>query len=75
MGLYPKTDSSNIRLGMIENIDAYGCWGRHSWSCSLDTKWKLAFVLHILKKPSLTIDEANDLVFKKINFSWKYGNG
>lgn len=37
-------------------------------------QWKLAFVFIILKKnPSLTIDEANDLVFKKINFSCKYG--
>lgn len=27
-GLYPKTDSSNIRLGMIENIDAVVAGGK-----------------------------------------------
>ena len=69
-GLYPETDSSNIGLGMIETTDACGWWReRHSWGCSLDTVKISICLYHPEKKPSLTIDEANDLIFKKINFS------
>ena len=51
-GLYPKTDSSNVRLGMIENIDVCGCWReRHNWSCSLDTVKISICLYHPEKKP------------------------
>lgn len=35
----------------------------------IDTVKVSICLYHPEKKPSLTIDEANDLVFKKINFS------
>lgn len=60
---------------MIYTTDAYGFWGkRHNFSCSLGIVKISIYLYHPgEKKPSLTIDEANNLFLKEINYSWKYG--
>lgn len=70
-GLYPRIDSSSIRLGMIYTMDAYVCWGkRHNFSCSLGIVKISTYLYHPgERKPSLTIDEASDLFLKEINYN------
>ena len=53
-GLYPRIDSSSIRLGMIYAMDAYGCWGkRHNFGCSLGIVKISIYLYHPGKKKHL----------------------